>query len=184
MNKLKLFGLVVAVIAGALLLRQCNREKVPSYAPILAADDQAKVLIDHNKITVVKRNPNGTTDVSTKFVPDRGEVIFKKDGSVEIHVKQFGWIAEPGMGYILSAEGSALALDCQVMYWRRMGLNAGVGMRLGVKAITANELMRDGLRPYLAISYRLPWNIVSNTSTMVGYAPLNKLVVVGLRVKF
>lgn len=184
MNKLKLFGVVIAVIAGALLLARCNRERVPSYAPTLTDTDQAKVLIDHNKVTVVKRNPNGTTDVSTKFVPDRGEIVFKKDGSVEIHVKEFGWIAEPGIGLFVSSEGAALSLDCQVMYWRRMGLNVGSGIRVGIQARNANEVMRDGLRPFVAVSYRLPWNIVSNTSTYVGYAPINKLVVLGLRVKF
>lgn len=184
MNKLKLFGLVITVAASALLLARCNRERVPSYAPKLADSDQAKVLIDHNKVTVVKRNPNGTTDVSTKFVPDRGEVVFKKDGTVEIQVKQFGWIAEPGIGLLVSSEGAALSLDCQVMYWRRMGLNVGTGVRLGIDAHTANEVIRDGLRPFVAASYRLPWNIVSNTSAMVGYAPIHKQIVVGVRVKF
>lgn len=184
MNKLKLALIAVGVIVAGLLLYRCNRDPKPDMSIVLNNDDQAKVSVNGNKVTVVRRNPDGTTKTETKHVPENAVVTYKKNGEVEINVKQYGWKVQPGIGAIASAEGLALSLDVRLAYWRRMGLNVGTGIRLGVDASSVNNAVKNSIRPFVALSYQLPFDRLSNTSVLLGYQPVQSQVCFGVRVKF
>jgi hypothetical protein len=182
MNKMKIILLGILAVAIALVLLRCNRDPKPTPGIKLEEKDQAKVFVEKNKITVVKRNVDGSTSTTTKFVPKNGTVTVGKDGSVDINVRQFGWSADPGVGAIVSSEGLSLSLDLQVIYWKRMGLNVGSGFR-STSSKDANDFIKEAFRPFVGVSYRLPWNIVSNTSVLTGYEPLQKQLCFGIRVQ-
>lgn len=175
-NKLKLIALVGLTLMIGLLLHKCNVDPKPNPTDIkLNADDQAKIIVDKNKITVVKRDKNGNAIGETKFIPDHATVIYKKNGEIEFKVQQLGFQFEPGIGVIGVDRTAALSLDVQFAYWKRIGFNAGVGVQIKSKPSAV---------PFVAASYRLPFNMISNTSLMLGYAPVQKSAVAGLRIRF
>lgn len=175
-NKLKLPLIVLSIILGGLLFYRCNKDPKPDMTDTkLTEADQAKVIVGKNKITVVTRNPDGTNNVSTKYVPEHATVVLKKNGDVVFDVKTFGFEAEPGIGAAGTTLGAALTLDLQFFYYKRTALTAGLGIQMASK---------PKVMPFAAVSYRLPWDVVSNTSLIAGYAPLQKSPVLGLRVRF
>jgi hypothetical protein len=184
MNKLKLVAFLCMALGIGFLISRCNRDPKPSQNLTLSDKDQAKVLIEKNKVSVATRNPDGSTKVISKYVPKHATITVEKDGTVDVNVQQFGFSADPGLGAIATSEGLSLSLDLQVMYWRRMGLNVGTGLRLGASVKNANEFMTNVVRPFVAVSYRLPWDVVSNTSVLAGYEPLHKNICAGLRIQF
>lgn len=184
MGKIRLAGIGIVILLCAFALYRCNKDPKPASNLDLDKGDQAKVSVDGNKITVIKRNPDGSTKVETKYVPDKATVTYRQNGEVDIDVRQFGWKAEPGIGAIASAEGMALSLDVRTLYWKRMGLNFGLGIRFGVETKSLDLIVRNSLRPFVGVSYRLPFERVSNTSILVGYQPVQSLVCIGARVKF
>jgi len=175
-NKLKLTLITLLVLVSGLLLYRCNRDPKSDFTSTkLEEDDQAKVIIGNNKVTVVKRNPNGTNNISTKYIPDHATVTLKKDGTIDFKVQNFGFEAAPGIGVIGTSIGGAVSLDLQFMYWKRTALTAGIGVQM---------VAHPKVMPFVAVAYRLPWDVVSNTSVIAGYAPLQKSPVLGLRVRF
>jgi|WetSurMetagenome_2_1015567.scaffolds.fasta_scaffold179201_3 hypothetical protein len=182
MKNVKIIGILLIALGIVFLIYKCNRDPKPSQNVTLDTKDQAKVFVEKNKITVVKRNVDGSTSTTTKFVPKNGTITVGKDGSVDVNIRQFGWSADPGIGAIISSEGLSLSLDLQVMYWKRMGLNVGSGFR-STSSKNANDFVKDAFRPFVGVSYRLPWNIVSNTSVLTGYEPLQKQLCFGIRVQ-
>lgn len=175
-NKLKIPALIALVIAIGLFLRRCNVDPVTNPSDVkLETNDQAKVIVDKNKITVVKRDKDGNVKAETKYIPDHATVTYHKDGTVEFKVKTIGLQFEPGIGTLLYDKGSALSLNVQFAYYRRIGFIGGLGVQLA---------KNPAVVPFVAVGYRLPWEMVSNTSVMFGYAPVQKSPVLGLRIRF
>lgn len=175
-TKFKAYILAALVLVLGLFLRKCNVDPKPNPTDIkLQTDDNAKVIVGKNKITVVRRDKDGNPVGETKFIPDHATVTIKKNGNVEFTVKQIGLQFEPGIGVMGYSNGGALALDTQFAYWKRIGFTAGLGVQMKSK---------PDIIPFVAASYRLPWDVVSNTSVTLGYAPLQKSPVIGLRVRF
>ena len=175
-EKLKLPVLIGLIAAIGLFLYKCNVDPKPNPTDIkLQADDNAKVVVGKNKITVVRRDSNGNPIADTKFIPDHATVTIKKNGDVEFTVKQVGLQFEPGIGIMGYSKGGALELDVQFAYWKRIGFSTGLGVQMTAK---------PDIIPFAAVVYRLPWDVVSNTSITLGYAPLQKSPVAGLRVRF
>lgn len=184
MDRIKILGIAAFVIALGFVLRRCNRDpQTPSSLPSLASNEQAKVFVDGDRVTVIKRNADGSDNVTTKYVPEHGTITFEKDGTVNISVKEFGYQIEPGVGLLASNEGAAVAFDVQLLYWKRIGLNLGTALRIGVPAKNVDDVIRDGVRPFIAVSYRLPWKLLSNTSVMLGYEPLQRVPCLGIRIQ-
>jgi hypothetical protein len=113
------------------------------------------------------------------YQPDPGSTVISTDphGSVTVIVKQVGIGFQPGIGAAYS-DRLRLTLDARVAYYKRWGLNPGLAFRLG-GSTDLNEIVK----PYLAVSYALPFDLVSNTSCFVG-VKLDKGVIGGLRVRF
>jgi hypothetical protein len=179
MTKLKIIGLIVLLASVVVWL---NREPAPPavQSVTLAADEKAKVLISDKKITVVKRKADGAQKTDVHYVPDTATVTYKDDGNVSVYVKQAGLKLGPGVGAAVIGKDTTITLDTQVAYWRRMNLHIGVGFRTQ----STPGAFHEHVRLFGAVGYQLPWTWTQNTSILVGYAPVQKAAVAGLRLKF
>jgi hypothetical protein len=113
------------------------------------------------------------------YQPDPNSTVISTDshGNVTIKVKQVGLGFDPGVGVAYS-DRLRLTLDARVAFYKRWGLNPGLAFRLG-----GSTDLTEIVKPYLAVSYALPFKLASNTSAFVGMG-LDKGVIGGFRVRF
>lgn len=157
-----------------------NKEKpvvIPGHKPdqsiVLQENEKEIIGVVGNKITVAKRGKDGKVETETKYVPPDGgaKIAFKKDGSVEVRVKNKGLSASPGLS-LLYADSLRAGIDLNLAYWNRLGISMGVGLGRHPVAV-----------PFAAVNYS--WGNVRfrNTALMVGYTT-RKTWLVGVRVRF
>jgi hypothetical protein len=171
------------VIVVALMVKDCLTPLVP-HKPTgnerLEDNQAAKVIVSPNgdlSRTVRKIKKDGTTEQVT--YRDTGgrdtEVIVNNDGSFRVTQRTSGFIFEPGVG--VGFDGKPLfCLDTQFYFIRNVGLVGGVAMPM-------DSFRSDGLRLYVAGSYRLPFKAFRNTNVYAGYNTKNEIQV-GARVRF
>lgn len=135
----------------------------------LQETEASRVVVEDRKISVL--SSKGT---KAAYVPSSGHVVVstKKDGQVDIHVKQAGLSLQAGFGGIFS-DTARLSLDLQLAYWRRIGAHCGVAISDAHPAVV----------PFFAASYRLDQLRLSNTSLLVGVTT-RKEPLLGLRLEF
>ncbi len=162
---------IVILVALILVLSKCGRN-TPSPDLTLKDNEKAKIVIKKGSVGVAQRGKQSVT----KYAPDRTTIVVDNDGMVRVHVKTFGVGIQPGIGAGIVGDRLMLTLDTRWVYWRRLGLHTGTGIDFN-KSHTL-------LNPYFALSYALPFDVVSNTSIYVGKRMLKSELVLGLRVAF
>jgi hypothetical protein len=161
--------LIVGVLGCTLILQRCNKPttfKGPS-----------QITNDGDTI-VVKRK--GKPDVKI-FQPDPDSTVITtdKNGNVTVKVRQVGVGFDPGLGVGLSSR-PRMALDARIAYFKRFGLNTGIGLSLDKNDYKTGRLL-DIVAPYLGTSW-VPFTRFANTSLVAAYA-LDKHVFVFIRVR-
>jgi hypothetical protein len=160
-------GLVIAaIIALALWLSRKNNSTT--------FDGPATITTPNN--TVVVHQP-GKPPV-TIYQPQPGSTVITTDphGNVTVKVKQFGVGFDPGIG-VAVADRLRLTLDSRLLFYRRFGLNAGLALSL-----SGGKRFDDVVKPFVAVSYALPFKKLSNTSVYAG-ATFDKYIIAGVRVR-
>jgi hypothetical protein len=168
--KLKLIkiGLIIAaIVALALWLSHKNKPNV--------FEGPAVITTPNN--TVIVHQP-GKPDTHV-YQPQPGTTIISTDphGNVTIKVKQFGVGFDPGVG-LAFADKPRLTLDSRVVYYKRLGLNVGLAFSLD-----GERTLGDAVKPFVALSYALPFKHFSNTSAFTG-CTLDQHIIAGVRVQF
>lgn len=168
--KLKLikYGLIAAA-AIALVLWLRHKDK-----PLVFDGPATITTPGHN---VVVQQP-GKPPV-TIYQPQPGSTVVTTDphGNVTVKVKQFGIGFDPGIG-VAFADKLRLTLDTRVLFYKRLGLNLGLAFSL-----TAERNVGGAVKPFVAVSYALPFKKFSNTSVYAG-STFDKYIIGGVRVQF
>ncbi len=162
--------LSTALVVVLLLALSCRREVMPptqATAP-LKPDETTRVVIQKNHAFVItKKGTHGT------YLPPSGTVTtsVKKDGRVEVTIKNKGFDPQVGGGMIY-ADTFRASLDTQLWYWGRISTHAGLG--IGKAPV---------LIPFAAVGYRLDQLRLANSSVGVGLSVRKDLVLM-FRVEF
>lgn len=166
--------ILVAVIIGlSIALKECGKS-VEHLGPVkftpLKADEQLRVSVKRSEIKIARRdNP----DIVTKA--RHVDISVKDDGRVVVTEKKWGFTFEPGLGLIVVNQ-AGLSVSTQVLYAKAFGLDLGLGY-------LPRERFSRAFKPYIAVSYDLPFRLTPNTSVYAGMT-LSKEPVVGLKVRF
>jgi hypothetical protein len=171
MNYLKLSSYLVVAIAFFALGFWLGNKNKPT-----VINGPAVITTPGN--TVVVHQPGKPDTQVYQPKPDTTVVSTDSHGNVTVTVKQVGFGFDPGIGAAYS-DRLRLTLDARVFYYKRWGLNPGLAFRLGGSSTDLNEIVK----PFLAVSYALPFKLTSNTSAFVG-VELDKGIIGGLRVRF
>jgi hypothetical protein len=170
MKHIKDFGFIAACLGVAILIFNFFVKDRPSdlLEEPLQETEASRVVIEDRKISVLSRK--GT---KAAYVPSSGHVVVstKKDGQVDIKVKQAGFSLQAGLGGVYADTGR-LTLDLQCAYYRRIGFHLGVGFADA----------RPTVSPYAAVSYRLDAIRLANTSLVAGMT-FRKEPLIGIRVE-
>lgn len=160
-------GIIVAVIGFLLwFARKRGVSVIPPNTDATISIENGRVTIDKNNERIVRYAPKGT------------KIIVNKDGSVKVVSKQYGLSREFGVGIAVEKAMVLPMLDVKLAYYSRFGLNAGMGVNF------SNRLSLASFRPFVGVSYALPFNAVSNTSLFVGHSLVSENWVTGIRVRF
>lgn len=169
--KLKLAGIAL-IAAGLIGLRECRKPDVVQVRKpiILKADETLRVSVRRNEIQIARRDrPDVLTDTR------RVDISVKDDGRVVITERKYGFTFEPGFGFAVT-DKAGIALNVQVAYYKSFGLDLGA-------AYLPRERLEQAFRPYVAISYGLPFRLTQNTSVFAGVT-VQKDPIVGIKVRF
>lgn len=161
---------VIAVLGCTWLLQRFNRPTT--------VDGPAVITNPGGGVVVIRGKDKPPVSI---YQPDPGSTVIKTDdkGRVTVIVRQVGVGFDPGVGLGLSSRPRA-ALDARFAYFKRFGLNAGLGLSLD-KADYRNGRLLDIVAPYAGVSW-VPFTRFSNTSLVVAYA-MDKHAFVFLRVR-
>lgn len=170
--------LVVGILGCTFVLQRCNKPTVTKGpAQITYSDGGSLIQIQH-------RDPKtGKVTEEKIFEPDPKSTVITTDakGNVTVKVRQFGVGFDPGIGIGLSNRARVM-LDARIAFYKRFGLNTGLGFNLDKNDYTKGHML-DIVDPYLAGSY-VPFTTFPNTSLVTGYGFGSKHVVLLLRVRF
>jgi hypothetical protein len=166
----KIVVLLLLVVAGLWYYFRPEHVEPNTPAISLKSDETAKVIVDNGRLVIVDKDKHTVIDN-----PRRTDVVIKKDGSVVIKNRKFGFICEPGVGLAIMPQPGA-TLDIQWCYFKSLGVVSGLGYEFGRPA-------KLGLKAYIGVSYDLPLKFTRNTAIYVGVTH-RKDVIAGLRVRF
>ena len=136
----------------------------------LRPDESLRVSVKRDQIRIIR--PTGPDLVTSTR---NTEISVRNDGRVVIKESKLGFTFEPGLAFVLT-DRAGLALDIQVAYLKSAGLNVGCGF-------LPRERIERAFRPYVAISYGLPFRLTPNTSVFAGMT-FQKDPIVGIKVGF
>lgn len=148
---------IVAVLGTTLGLQRCNKPNVFNGPSQITTDGDTIVVKRKDKPDVKIFQPD----------PDSTVITTDKNGNVTVTVRQFGVGFDPGIGVGLSSR-ARVALDARVAYFKRFGLNTGLGLSLDKNDYKAGRLL-DIVAPYAGISW-VTFTRFSNTSLVAAYA--------------
>lgn len=171
--------LVVGILGCTLILQRCNKPTV------IKGPAQITTTGGDGNVLVVQHKDVKTGKVTTEkiYQPDPKSTVITTDakGNVTVHVRQFGVGFEPGVGIGVSNK-VRLAADARLVYFKRFGINTGIGFSLEKSDYKVGSKLLDILDPYVGVSY-VPWLKYSNTSLVVS-GTLDKHAFVFLRLRF
>lgn len=183
--------IIAALVVLAAVFRACQHKRQGKdsveYAPVLKENEREKIIVDTRAGTIrtVARNVgdgkgirhNGSSGYQTgeQTVTDisgvrKVAVTIDKNGNVEVYAPSKGVIFEPGLTAFYSEDRFRLGLDAQVFYWKRWGVNVGIGSTVQAPY---------SVKAYVAGSY----NFYGNTSIFAGITQ-SKEIGFGVRVRF
>lgn len=167
-NLVKLGLVAAAIVALALWLSRKNKPQV--------FNGPATITTPGNVVVV---HQSGKPDTHI-YQPQPSSTVVTTDthGNVTVYVKQFGAGFDPGIG-IVYADKLRLSLDSRLLFYKRFGLNAGLAFALN----RTDGSLGDIVKPFVAVSYAVPFTKFSNTSLLLGVT-IDKRVVGGVRLKF
>ncbi len=184
---------VMLTLIAILALRSCDKKKIEEINnEQLKPGEKAAIIIGSNSrslVSITNRVSNGSALRSAllrgrnlKPSSDTSTIIERIDGArgirfsisntgaVSATARTRGLCFEPGFGVYSTTSDSRIFIDTQLVFTRRHGINAGVGLGL-----------RGRLRPAAFVAYS--YNFWSNTSLLVGYDTKHEALL-GLRVQF
>lgn len=126
--------------------------------PVLGPDQKEKIIVDPEKhtITVIKKNPDGSTTENKTYLPDHPTSITEdKNGKLTVESRKFGTEHRPyiGAGY---SDAPRLYLGMDWFYYKKLDLGTGVGFNM--------EHLKD-----VRLEANVSYNIWNNTSLTVSY---------------
>lgn len=170
--------LIVGVLGCTLVLQRCNKPTtVKGPAQITYAAQGNEIVIKH------KDKKTGKIITQDIYEPDPGSTTITTDahGNVTVHVRQFGVGLQPGFGVGYTGK-VRLALDARVVYFKRFGINTGVGFSINPSDYKSHSSLLDIADPYIGVSY-VPTLKAPDTSVLAGFTA-DKHMIVMLRFKF
>ncbi len=145
-------GIVLSGLLIAFLYGRCARKSLPGLGAKLPVTDKEQILLDPVRHTITVITASGH---KTSTLPDRVSTIdIRKDGSIVVTAKQFGFEQRPFFGGSFSDIGRFIA-GSDMFYWKKLDLGAGLGV---------NKDIND-LRFFVKVSY----NVYSNLQLGVTY---------------
>lgn len=160
-------GVIAAVIG--LLLWFAHKRGVSVIPP----NTDATISIDGDVVTIEKNNER-----TRKYAPKGTKIVVNKDGSLRVISRQYGLTLEPGIAIAFEDSKVMPAIDVKLAYYMRLGLNTGMGFLVNEKVTLST------FRPYVSVSYALPFNAASNTSLFVGHSLVSDQWMTGLGIRF
>ena len=151
-------GLIVLVLGSVFALGRCGGRSTGPKATlpaVLPPNDKEVVSYNENRHTLTVMTAKGTTTQYSR----NPEVEIRKDGTVKIDAKAWGFEARPFLGIGYSDTGRLYA-GCNLFYVHSFDAAASFGW-------TANA-NKPAFQPMLSIG----WNFWSNSSLNVGINPL------------
>lgn len=177
-SKWAFIGLIVLLFIIHLGNRACKKDHVATPTrPVLKQSEKAKVVVRGHNLTQTTRDKEGNEVTTSTYVPDTATIVTDDKGNVRIKVKRFGFALSPGIGASFYRDRVLLSIDTRTIYLHRFSLNVGLGFDL-----TQRDLL-NLTKPYLAVSYALPFRWTDNTSVYVGRT-LDAATLVGIRLSF
>ena len=153
-HKVVLF--IAGVLGCTLLLQRFNRPKT--------FNGPAQISYTGDTLVVKQK---GKPDFK-EFQPDPKSTTITTDshGRVTIHVRQFGVGTDLGAGLGYS-DRFRVALDDRFAYFKRFGVNVGLGFSLDKNDYKGGHLL-DVVDPYIGVGY-VPWLRFPDTSAVIAY---------------
>ena len=131
MSVKKLISITVLLVIAGLLVSNWYKgrqiDKLAARTGTLAESQDARVVVENNKLTATVRQVDGTVKTQVKYVPPEGraEVVQPTEGPAEITVKRAGFTFRPAVQGLIGQELKG-GLGARLVYFNRYG--AGVGL--------------------------------------------------------
>lgn len=169
-----LVGLFLGLIGLLSHIRNASRKLNEAVSPILKDNEKEKIVVDTQSKTVTVVSRDGNKQVVNITEGTRNAVITEDNqGHLSVWSPTHGFVFEPGIS-VFTSDRFRVGGDVQWYYWRSYGVLTGVGVNLNGK---------KDFDEYIAVSYNLPFHVVSDISIFTGYS-VHKNLVFGLRDKF
>ena len=174
---LKVACAVILLGIGMIIFKACDDKKVLDIAKDMLGDKEKTAIVvnPNGSVRSIRRNKPGTPDTKKDYDGARGlRFGIDERGNVTATARYWGYVFEPGCGFYLAPEGPRVMVDAQVLFYKRHGLNVGLGLTIdGSKRIL----------PSVAYSYTPGWKYANNTSLFVGI-DTGRDIIIGARTKF
>lgn len=127
----KLISILAAVVLGALLIGNCQKQKtidrLTEQTATLPTSQMAAVSVAENKVISKVRQTDGSVKAKVQYVPPEGKVEITQpvEGVAQVKVKRAGFTFRPAVQGLLGNEIKA-GLGARLAYFDRYG--AGVGL--------------------------------------------------------
>jgi hypothetical protein len=165
-SNLKLYAIAaLIVLLGLFGFKACRKhdKKVDSdvSSPVLTPDQKEKIVVDPVKhtITVITRNPDGSTKETKTYLPDRPTAVIEdKNGKLTIIERKYGSEMRPYLGVGGSLDGTPrIHLGADLFYFKKLDL--GTDLDLNASVVKTISSFKD-----TRISANVSYNVYSNTS--------------------
>jgi hypothetical protein len=180
-NMKKYMILAAIILLGLFGFKACRKhdKKVDqnTSSAVLTPDQKEKIVVDPVKhtLTVITKNPDGSTKTTTTFLPDRPTAVVEdNNGKLSVIDHKYGSELRPYLGVGGSLDGSPrVHIGTDLFYFRKLDLGADLDVNALVVKSVSN--FRD-----TRLSVNVSYNIYSNTSLALS---VDNRKVVGLFLK-
>src|ERR1035437_989163 len=163
LKKFVILGLII--LLGLFGFKACRKvqkkQDTNANSTVLAPDQKEKIVVDPTKhtITIVTKNPDGTTTTTNTYLPDRPtQIIEGNNGKLTIVAHKFGTEVRPYLGIGGALDGTArVHAGADLFYFHKLDL--GTGLDFNARVFGNASQFRD-----TRLSINASYNIYSNTS--------------------
>jgi len=165
-SNFKLYAIAaVIILMGLFGFKACKKitkiQDKQVTSPVLTPDQKEKIIVDptNHKITVITKNPDGTTTSKDTYLPDRPTAVIEdNNGKLSIIEHKFGVETRPYLGVGGSLDGTArIHAGMDLWYFHKLDLGLGLDLNAGVFKQVSD--FRD-----TRLSINASYNVYSNTS--------------------